>query len=299
MPQKFRKLVAIEPIHLWDYAEKALCDYADEVILHDDLPDSDDEIVRRVGDADAMLVSYTTHVSGDVIKRCPNLKYIGLCCSLYSPSASHVDILTAEELGIKVTGVRDYGDEGVAEFVVHELVRLLHGYGDRRWDSESREITGLKVGIIGMGVTGTVIADALRFFGADLSYYSRTRKPEAEKKGVKYLELNNLVADCEVLCTCLNKNVVLLHEEQFSLMNGRKIIFNTVGSPTYDTKPLKKLLDNGSMLICDLTTSVGDTELFSHPNVRCTGFSAGLTLQARKRLSDKVLLNLKSVVDDM
>src|SRR5690606_40344113 len=67
----------------------------------------------------------------------------------------------------------DLGDEGVVEYVVSELVRCLHGFGtdtngnpEKPWDGVSREITGLKVGIVGLGTSGGMIADALKFFGA-------------------------------------------------------------------------------------------------------------------------------------
>lgn len=62
-----------------------------------------------------------------------------------------------------VLGVKDYGDEGVVEYVVSELVRLLHGFGNVRWLEESTELTGRKVGIIGLGKTGGMIAEAMRF----------------------------------------------------------------------------------------------------------------------------------------
>ena len=88
-----------------------------------------------------------------------------MCCSLYSPESANVDIRYANERGITVTGIRDYGDEGVVEYVVSELVRCLHGFGQESWEEMPREITGLKVGVIGLGKSGGMIADALKFFG--------------------------------------------------------------------------------------------------------------------------------------
>ena len=40
-----------------------------------------------------------------------------------------MDIAFAREKGIKVLGIRDYGDRGVVEYVLHELIGLLHGFG--------------------------------------------------------------------------------------------------------------------------------------------------------------------------
>ena len=106
----FKKLVAIEPVSLIPTAEEALHQYAEQVELYRDIPADDEEIVRRIGDADAALLSYTSRMGKNVIERCPNLRYIGMCCSLYSEESANVDIAFAREKGIKVLGIRDYGD---------------------------------------------------------------------------------------------------------------------------------------------------------------------------------------------
>ena len=53
----FKKLVAIEPVNLIPSAEEALHRYAREVVLFGDVPKDDAEIIRRIGDADAVLLS--------------------------------------------------------------------------------------------------------------------------------------------------------------------------------------------------------------------------------------------------
>ena len=58
--KKFRKLVAIEPVSLVPEAENELGQYAEEVVLYPDIPADDAEIIRRIGDADGVLVSYTS-----------------------------------------------------------------------------------------------------------------------------------------------------------------------------------------------------------------------------------------------
>ena len=172
----FQKLVAIEPVSLVPSAEKALYSFAGQVVMYPDIPANDDEIIARIGDADAVLLSYTSRINRYVLECCPNVKYIGMCCSLYSPESANVDIRYANERGITVTGIRDYGDEGVVEYVVSELVRCLHGFGQESWEQLPREITGLKVGIVGLGKSGGMIADALKFFGAEISYYARSEE---------------------------------------------------------------------------------------------------------------------------
>ena len=136
----FQKLVAIEPISLVPSAEKALYSFAGQVVMYPDIPVNDDEIITRIGDADAVLLSYTSRINRYVLECCPNVKYIGMCCSLYSPESANVDIRYANERGITVTGIRDYGDEGVVEYVVSELVRCLHGFGQETWEKAESEL---------------------------------------------------------------------------------------------------------------------------------------------------------------
>ncbi len=288
----FQKLVAIEPVSLVPSAEKALNSFAKDVVLYPDIPAGDDEIVTRIGDADAVLLSYTSQINRYVLERCPNIRYIGMCCSLYSPESANVDIHYANERGITVTGIRDYGDEGVIEYVVSELVRCLHGFGQDPWDGMPREITGLKVGIVGLGKSGGMIADAMKFFGAVIAYYARSEKKAAEEKGFRFMPLNELLKWSEVVCCCLNKNTVLLHKAEFEALGKGKILFNTGLSPAWDKAPFAQWIEAENLCFCDTLGALGDAEFLSHPHVRCMQVSTGRTRQAFDRLSEKVLANL-------
>lgn len=288
----FRKIVAIEPVGLEPRAEQRLNSFASRVTLYDDIPRNNDEIVRRIADADAVLLSYTSRIDADVISRCPDLKYIGMCCSLYSPESANVDIKYAGQRGITVTGIRDYGDEGVVEFVMYELVRCLHGFGSEAWSGIPREITGLKAGIVGLGKSGGMIADALKFFGAEISYFARSAKPDAGAKGYVFKPLDELLSESEAVFCCLNKNTVLLHETQFGSLGNGKMLFNTGLSPAWDREPFLKWLEGDNICICDTAGALGGRELMTHPKVRCPDVSSGRTVQAFGRLSVKVLENI-------
>lgn len=295
----FRKLVAIEPVSLIPSAETKLGSYAEEVVMYPDVPAGDDEIVARIGDADAVLLSYTSQIGRAVLERCPQVKYIGMCCSLYSPESANVDIRYAAERGIVVTGIRDYGDEGVVEYVVSELVRCLHGFGQEPWDGMPREITGLKVGVVGLGKSGGMIADALKFFGADITYFARSEKPAAAAKGYRFLPLDALLAQSEVVFCCLNKNTILLHEAEFGQMGDKKILFNTGLSPAWDEEAFVKWLDGDNLCFCDTVGALGGEHLLNHPHVRCMQVSTGRTRQAFDRLSEKVLANINSYLQSL
>ena len=293
----FNKLVMIEPINIFDIHKNELNNYAKEVIEYKDMPKDDDEIIKRIGDADAVLLSYTSHINSYVLERVKNLKYIGMCCSLYSVESANVDILKANELGITVTGVRDYGDNGVAEYVIHELVEFLGGYKGNYWDNIPHEITGLKCGVIGLGTSGSLIAKTLKFFGADVSYYSRTRKPNFElENDIVYKELDDLCKNTQAIFLALNKNVLLLQKEHFNLMQGKRILFNTSIGPGFDPIALKEWLkDENHYFFGDTLLTAGDTSIWSLPNTfTINRSSGGKTYQAFLRLGEKVLDNIKN-----
>ena len=289
---KFRKLVAIEPLGLTPEAVGRLGDYAEELVFFDDIPQDDRTVADRIGDADAVLLSHTSRITDRAMAACPEIRYIGMCCSLYSPESANVDIIYARNHGIEVSGIRDYGDEGVVEYAVSELVRCLHGFGQEPWYGMPREITGLRAGFLGLGKSGGMIADALRFFGAEISYFSRSEKAMAAAKGYRYLQPGALMEANDVVFCCLNRNTVLLHEDEFRRFGNHRILFNTGLSPAWDEEPFLGWLENDNLCFCDTVMALGGEKFLNHPHVRCMQVSSGRTAQSFERMSGKVLDNL-------
>ena len=293
---RFRKLTAIQPVSLLPETKEAVKEFCEEAVFYDTEPVSDDEVIDRIGDSDAIFVSYTRPIGANVLSECPDLEYIGMCCSLYSEASSNVDIAYAREHGIKVTGIRDYGDEGVAEYVISELIRRLHGSdGEAPLMGEISEVSGIRAGMLGMGASARAVAKGLSAFGADVRYYSRTRKPELEaEKGYIYQELHDLLRECDVICSCLSKNVTLLYEPEFEILGENKLLFNTALSPCFELEAMEKWKKKkNTWYFCDTLMGLGDERLLQYKNVRCQKRSSGMTRQAVKRLNEKVLENLK------
>lgn len=297
---KFRKIVAVAPVNLVEWAKKELEEYAGEVVLYTDEPENDEQAAERIKDADAVLVGFSTPLGKRVLEKAEHLKYVGMVCSLYSEQSANVDIAFAREKGITVKGVRNYGDRGVAEYAVYQLIRILHGYDCPMRGTKPRELTGLKVGMIGIGDSGGLIADALHYFGAEVSYYARSKKPEREEKGMHYKPLMELLEDSEVVFTCLNKNVILLHEEQMKAFGDGKIMFNTSIGPAADLDALESWIRRpGNLFCCDMTESLGPmrSEICNRDNVICMGASSGMTEQAYDLLSRKSLDNIRNFLE--
>lgn len=292
--RRIKKIVAIQPVSLLPESKKKLSNYCDKTIFYNTDPENDQEIIQRIGDADAIFVSYTNKIGENILSACPNLKYIGMCCSLYSEASSNIDIAYARAHGIRVTGIRDYGDEGVAEYVLSNLIFRLHGEdGHAPLLGEISEISGVKVGMMGMGASARAVAKGLAAFGADIHYYSRTRKADIEVAGYQYQELDELLKDCNVICSCLTKNVTLLYDKEFEMLGENKILFNTALSPCFEQSALDKWLHKeNTWYYCDTLMGLGDEVLLKRENVLCQKRSAGMTKQAVVRLNEKVMENL-------
>lgn len=299
----FQKIVIIDPCGLTAPVMEKIAQLSkNPVVSYDSQPSNNAEILSRIGDSDCVLVSWRTKVDAEVIKAAPNLKYIGMCCSLYDEKAANVDIAQARSQGIVVKGVRDYGDDGTLEFIFAELIYLLKGLGQRRWQTEIRELRGKTMGIIGMGTLGTMVARTARHFGMNVCYFNRSRKPELEAEGSEFLSLNELMARCDVISTHLPKNSFVLGEAEFRVKKPNSILVNTSIGLTFDKTAFVGWIKNdpSSFAIFD-GPGVGEfaDEFSKYLNVIIKQGSSGFTLEAQSRLSEKVLENMLEFLSGM
>jgi lactate dehydrogenase-like 2-hydroxyacid dehydrogenase len=223
-----------------------------------------------------------------------------MCCSLYDENSANVDIAEAKRLGIEVRGVKDYGDEGTIEFIFAKLIYLFKGLGKQKWKSEATELSNKSVGVIGMGTLGQMVTKTAKHFGMKVFYYNRSRKYEIENQGVSFLPLHELLASCDVITTHLPRNTILLNEKEFEIKKKNSVLINTSLGLTFDKDSFLKWLtkDKTSFAILD-ADGVGNfsNEFSEYENIIISNQYAGFTLEAKKRLSEKVLANLTNYLN--
>lgn len=298
---KLKKIVSIDNTRLVPEVKNQLDNLAEEVVFYEDYPTDKEEIEKRMLDADVVLVSWNTKIHREAIEGAKNLRYIGMCCSLYDEASANVDIAAARELSIPVLGVKDYGDEGVIEFIISELVSLLHGFHDHQWQDFPTELTGQKLGIIGMGTLGKMLAITAGHFNMEVYYYNRSRKPEVEEMGVKYLPKKELLQTVDMISTHLPRNTVALSPEDFTTFGDGKILINTSLGKTYDLEGFRRWIKNpANYAIFDISGLEGILEeMKDYENVITSNTVAGFTTQAKERLSRKALENLQKVFPNL
>ena len=296
--EKLKKIVVVDETKMNTSSLEELKKYADEVEVYHDEP-TVEEVKSRVEDAEAIIVSWRTEISEEIIDTAKNLKYIGMACTLFDNESANVAVNYAKQKNIKVTGIFDYGDPGVIEFVISEVIQLLHGFEKHQWKDQPLELSGRKFGIIGMGTTGKMLAEALEALGVEVYYYSRTRKKEVENKNVHYLKLNELLKTCEIISIHLPKNIEILKEKEFEQLGEEKILINTsLGFPFEENSfnNWLKLSNNYAIFDGDATNSLPST-FKKRSNVNISEKSAGWSQETQERLSLKVLENLKDFLN--
>ena len=292
----FKKITIIDDCGLTKPILENLPAFSNEPItFFNDFPTADDEIIERIADADCVLVSWRTKITAEILQAAPSLNYVGMCCSLYDEKSANVDIAAARKLGIDVRGVRDYGDEGTVEFIFAQLIYLLKGLEAYKWRTETTELKSKSIGIIGLGTLGQLVAQTAIHFGMNVFYFSRTRKYELEGESLTYLPLDELLATCDVVSIHLPKSTVLLTENKFKLKKKNSILVNTSLGLSFEKGAFINWLaqDKTSFAIFD-AGGVGafSDEFRQLDHVIVSDQYAGFTVEAKQRLSEKVLENL-------
>jgi len=285
----FRKIAVPDPNPTLEKHRELIQPYSREKIeFHSEPAETDEEIIRRCGEADAILIGPSTKLSSRVILACPDLKHIGLACTLFEGEGANVDLKTAAERSISVAGVRDYGDIGVAEWVVSEIIRHLQNRIPKR------ELAGRRVGIVGAGAAGGLTALALQGLGAEVSYFSRSPKPRMEEAGIERRDLTDLAAWAEFLSFHLPRNAILGGADLLSAFNGELFLNTSLGLPLVYEAVVDWLDGEGHCAAIDVDGIGNHPELKDHPSVRFLPTFCGFTEEAQRRLIDGVLANLEN-----
>ncbi len=293
--KQFKKIVMVEPVYLSEKGRKEISKFCKELVSFDAQPQSENELIERIGDADCILVSPTTIVSKKVIDKCKNMKFINMCCSYYGAKYAKVDTLYAEKKGIAYSYLKDYGDNGVVEYTISSVVDLCHGIHGKKWKKDVNDLTAIKVGILGFGSLGTKIANAFNNFGTKVFYFSKTRKPQFENDMIKYLPLDELLKKSDVISINLNRDVCLIGGDKLQLFGNGKVLINTSIGHCYEKEPLRNWLKNPkNFYVCDACSINDDVDLLEFENVCYLDRSCGVTKQTLERATEQTINNLKN-----
>ncbi|MDU5373154.1 NAD(P)-dependent oxidoreductase [Anaerococcus vaginalis] len=214
---------------------------------------SDDEkIIERLKDSDVAIIT-NNKFSKNVIEN-TNLKLIDVAFTGFN----HVDIEACNEKNIIVENASGYSDDSVAELVLGLTISLMRKFNENRknmYEDESFKvigqiIKGKTVGVVGTGKIGIRVIELFKAFGANILAYSRSEKDEVKNLGAKYVSLDELLKNSDIVTIHLPQNKEtcgFIGKNELDLMKDKAILINCARGPIVDNDYLAKLLNEDKL----------------------------------------------------
>ncbi len=222
---------------------------------------SSDEIVRLSEGAEVIIPCHTEKLTAEVIGRLPDT--VRAICS-FSVGVDHIDLDAARQRGILVTNTPEVLNDATAEI----SMLLMLGAARRAYEGERQirtdtwadwgavaqlgsQITGKRLGIIGMGRVGQIMARRARGFDMEIHYYNRSRlSPELEAGAIYHDSLEQLLPQSDVLslhCPATPESHHLLNLNRIALLPDGAIVVNTARGAVVDDDALISALRSGKL----------------------------------------------------
>lgn len=268
----------------------------------------EDEILARAESAEAILTNKCP-LRAETLKKLTSLKYIGVLATGYNI----VDTEAAKALGIVVTNIPAYSTESVAQHVfalileiavhagAHSAACLSGRWTNSRdfcfWDYPLTEICGKTLGIIGYGAIGKRVGAIAEAFGLNVIPYSPSmKKPE---------NLDRIFAESDIIslnCPLKADNAGLISEKTVERMKKGVWVINTARGGLVVESDVAKALKSGKIgaYAADVATHEpinADSPLLTAPNVILTPHIAWAPYEARVRLMNIAVKNLRAFMD--
>ena len=284
-----------------------------DVTLYDRCPNDDDEIIRRIGDAE-ILVANKTPISRRVIES-TNLKLITILATGYNV----IDVQAAKERGIPVCNVPGYGTASVAQFAIALLLEICSRVAHHSeavhqgrwescpdwtfWDYPLIELSGKTMGIIGFGSIGQSVGRIAKALGMRVITHSRTVKEEG-KLIADYVELDTLLRESDVIslhCPLFPETRDIIRRENIDKMKDGVIIINNSRGGLVVEQDLADALNSGKVAAAGLDVVSEEpikaaNPLLSAKNCLITPHISWAPKESRQRIMDISRDNLKAYI---
>jgi glycerate dehydrogenase len=281
-----------------------------EVALYD--RSSPEEIIERAQNADIILANKVV-ISAEAMAQLPNLK----CICVTATGYNNINLTAARSQKITVCNVVGYGTESVAQHVFALLLELtnnvaLHNASVQKgdwsaqpdfcyWKKPILELSGRTMGIYGFGRIGQKVAGIAMALG--MRVISTHRHPERDALvGVTFVPLEQLFSASDVILLTVpltDKTRGIVSAKLLNTMKPDAYLINTGRGELVNEMDLRAVLLEGKIAGVGLDVLDGepprvDHPLFGLPNCLITPHHAWATIQARERMMQITLTNVKA-----
>lgn len=289
--------------------ERAQRDYTC-IINWDDTESSADEIVAMSARVDAMIPCHSERFTAEVVARLdPRLRII----ANHSVGVDHCDLPALKARGIVVTNTPDVLSDATAELALLLMLGAARRAveGDRlvrtgEWSHWSpsfmvgKQVSGARLGIVGMGRVGRAFAAMARGLGMEIHYHNRHRlAPEAEQGATYHASIDTLLPQADFLslhCPATPETTGLMNAARLAAMPKGAVLVNTARGTLVDEDALIAAITSGHLagagLDCFVNEPGGNPRFAEFEQVFMLPHIGSATRRTRDAMGFRALDNL-------
>lgn len=273
------------------------------IVSEFDRPLTTEELLERAKGVDVLLSLLTDKIDGKVVDAIgPQLKIV----SNYAVGFDNIKVDELTERKIIVTNTPcDEVNESVAEHTwalilalsrrIVEADEAVRRGAYRGWEPAvflGSSLAGKKLGIIGMGRIGSMVAKRAKGFGMEVNYCNRSRDEKAESElGVVYCDMDSILPDSDIVTLHIpltDETRHLINKTTLSKMKKGALLVNTARGPVADEGELVEFLHSGHLGGAALDVFENEpnvnAELIGMENVVLTPHIASGSKEAREKM---------------
>ena len=269
-----------------------------------------DKLLARVKDADILMLA-NQPLSAAIIEQCPNLKLIDIAFT----GVDHVGLEAARARGILACNAAGYSTNAVAELTFGLAISAIRNIVavDARCRAAGTkdglvgfELFGKTFGVVGTGAIGSRVAKIAQAFGCRVLAYSRTVKPELEKDGVEYVDLDTLLAQSDFVSLHVPMTTAtakMINAASIAKMKHGAVIINCARGGVVDSQALADALNSGKLAAAGIDVFENEPPLaVEHPllhakNTVVTPHVAFASKEALEARADIVFANIAAFLE--
>lgn len=294
-----------------DVEARALSHFEATLNPDDTLP-TRESILGGSSGKDGLLVTVTDRIDAELIAALPETVRI---ISTFSVGYDHIDIAAAKSRGIAVTNTPDVLTDATAEIALllmlgaaRNATSSIATLREGRWKNWAptgmlgTELSGKRLGILGLGRIGRATASRARAFGMDIHYHNRQRlSPELEQGARYHPDIASLFSVSDVLsihCASTPETRGLINRETIAHLPEGAIVVNTARGDIVDDDAVIEALASGRLGAAGL--DVFNNEPNFHPgylslsNAFLLPHLGSATLETRNAMGFRALENLEA-----
>ena len=271
---------------------------------------SSKKLIDLSKDCDAILSSIVDLIDENLINKLSDKVKI---ISNFAVGFGNIDIEAARKKNIMVTNTPDVLTDATAEIAMLLILgaarRAAEGMKKAkeknwRWSADfliGKQLSGSRLGILGMGRIGRAVADRARAFGMKIHYYNRSRlNKNLEKDATYHSSLNSLLSVSDffsINCPATKETKHIINKETIKYFPDGAVISNSARGDMIDDDAMVNSLKNGKIFSLGLDVYNGEPnihpEYLTLPNVFVLPHLGSSTITTRTAMADLAIQNIE------